>query len=157
MRRRLNEVAPPGQLKRSTAFSMYDDDYPTCEETYATLRIYHDRLDPDDVSKRLALTPSNAHKKGDTLESGRALPSGGWFLSSQDKLTSKDVRRHVVLILDQLDGKAHELLTLQAQGYEMDLFCFWASASGHGGPELDHEIMQRLASLRLNIGFDLYC
>ena len=27
---------------------------------------------------------------------------------------------------------------------------------GHGGPELDLELMQRLVSLRLIIGFDVY-
>ena len=136
---------------------MYQDDYPTCKETYATLRIYQDVLDPDDLSRRLGLTPSTAHKQGATQGTGRASPSGGWFFSSEGKLTSKDLRRHVVWILDQLETKAGELLALQDEGYEMDLFCFWVSAHGHGGPTLDHEIMQRLALLRLNIGFDVYC
>jgi hypothetical protein len=136
---------------------MYKDDYATCEETYATLRIYHDELEPNAISTRLALAPSKAQKKGDILSSGRTLPVGGWFLSSKDHVTSKDARRHVVWILDQLNGRDQELERLQNEGYQMDLSCFWASASGHGGPELDHEIMKRLASLRLNIGFDVYC
>ena len=136
---------------------MSQDDYPTCEDTYATLRIYHDELDPDDISKSLALVPSNSQRKGDPRSKGAVLPTGGWFLSSRDHVPSKDTRRHVAWILDQLEPNRSALLSLQDRGYAMDIFCFWASVSGHGGPELDHELMQRLASLRLNIGFDLYC
>jgi hypothetical protein len=136
---------------------MYNDDYPTCEETYATLRIYHDDLNPDDVSSRLRLVPSDSQKKGQILQAQREAPVGAWFLSSQDHVPSRDVGRHIVWIIDQLSGREAMLKALQDEGYQIDLFCFWASANGHGGPELTHEIMQRLSSLKLNLGFDVYC
>ncbi len=88
--------------------------------------------------------------------SGHVVPVGGWFLCSEGNVESKDVRRHVVWILDQLTGKENELRQLQDEGYDMYVFCYWLSASGHGGPELDHEIMRRLVSLRLDIAFDVY-
>jgi hypothetical protein len=136
---------------------MYNDDYPTCEETYATLRIYHDHLEPDEISNAPSLVPSDLQRKGDVLSSGRVvLPTGGWCFSSKGYVTSKDTRRHVAWVLDQLEPNKSNLLSLQDRGYEMDIFCFWVSASGHGGPELDHELMQRLASFRLSVGFDLY-
>ena len=136
--------------------TMYDDNYPTCKATYATLRIYHDELEPDVVSARLVLKPSKSQKKGQALGLGREVFSGGWFFSSRDQVISKDVRRHVGWILDQLEERADQFLKLQDEGYETDLFCYWLSASGHGGPELDAELMQRLVSLRLPIGFDIY-
>ena len=136
---------------------MYDDDYPTCEETYATLRIYDDQLEPNVVSSRLVLTPSDAHKKGQLVGANRLAPTGGWFLSSQDQVISKDVRRHIAWILNQMAGREAQFLKLQDEGYETDIFCYWLSASGHGGPELDPELMQRLVSLRLLVGFDVYC
>lgn len=135
---------------------MYDDDYPTCENTRATLRIYHDELDPDVVSSRLNLTPSESQKKGQALGPNRVAPIGGWFLRSKEQVISKDVRRHVVWLLDQLAGREDQLLQLQDEGYRTDIFCYWRSAHGHGGPELDPELMQRLVSLRLSIGFDVY-
>lgn len=143
-----------GALRQLT---MYKDDYPTCEKTYATLRIYHDELDPYVVSSRLGLTPSTSQKKGQTLGPNRVAPLGGWFLSSKDHVTSKDVRRHVAWLLDQLAGREDQFLKLQDEGYETDVSCFWSSAHGHGGPELDPDLMQRLVSLRLLIGFDVYC
>ena len=134
---------------------MYRDDYATCERTYATLRIYHHDLDPEHVSKSLSLIPSKTQRKGDEPSSPR-VPKGGWFLSSKGNVTSKDTRRHIAWILDQLEPTKSNLLSLQDRGYETDIFCFWRSASGHGGPELDHELMQRLAAFRLNVGFDVY-
>ena len=135
---------------------MYDDNYPTCKKTYATLRIYHDALEPEVVSSRLVLEPSKSQRKGQTLGPNRVARLGGWFLSSQDQVNSKDVRRHIAWILDHMAGSKDEFLKLQDEGYETDLFCYWLSASGHGGPELDPELMQRLVSLRLPIGFDVY-
>ena len=137
--------------------TMYDDDYPTCKETYATLRIYHDELDPHVVSLRLGLTPSKSQKKGHALGPNRTAPVGGWFLSSKGHVTSKDVRRHVAWLLDQMAGREAQFLKLQDEGYETDVSCYWVSAHGHGGPELDPDLMQRLVSLRLLIGFDVYC
>ena len=136
---------------------MYQDDCPTCEATYATLCLFHDELEPDVISSRLRLSSSESQKKGQVRRSGHVVPMGGWFLSSQDHVESRDVRRHIVWILDQLIGREDELQRLQDEGYEMDVSCYWLSASGHGGPELNHEIMQRLVSLRLDIWFDVYC
>ena len=84
---------------------MYDDNYPTCKITYATLRIYHDYLEPDVISSRLVLTPAASQKKGQALGPDRVARFGGWFFSSRDQVISKDVRRHVAWILDQLDGR----------------------------------------------------
>jgi len=135
---------------------MYDDDYPSCKATYATLRIYHEELEPDVISDLLGLTPSGSQKKGQVLGPRRLAPVGAWFLSSKSQVSSKDVRRHVHWIISQLGGKEPQFWRLQDEGYVTDISCFWLSASGHGGPELDPELMQRLAFLRLPIGFDVY-
>lgn len=103
----------------------------------------------------LSLSPSDAHRKGDLLHSVPA-GMGGWFLSSKGKLESRDVRRHVVWILDQLEPNKDALFRLQDSGYETNIFCYWISANGHGGPDLDRDFMERLVSLRLDLGFDIY-
>jgi len=113
---------------------LYNDEYPTCEETHATLRIYYDELNPDDVSSRLRLVPTESQKKGQIIHAPREAPVGAWFLSSQDHVQSRDVRRHIVWVIDQLSGREAIVRSLQDEGYQIDLFCFWASASGHGGP-----------------------
>ena len=81
---------------------------------------------------------------------------GGWFLTTEDMVVSKDLRRHVDWILERLTGKDELLKNLQAEGNWMDIFCLWLSTEGHGGPTLSPSIMRRLAELELEIGFDLY-
>ena len=38
--------------------AMYDDYYATCAETHATLCIYPGEIDPDEISRRLAIEPT---------------------------------------------------------------------------------------------------
>jgi hypothetical protein len=139
----------------------YDDEYPTCLKTHAGLRIYHDDLDPERITGLLGIEPSKTQVKGrgHTRSNGmesRPAPIGGWFLSSDGVIYSRDVRRHVDWVLDKLLGKDEVLTRLQEDGYRMDIFCYWLSASGHGGPILSPAIMRRLGELELEIGFDIY-
>ena len=138
----------------------YDDDYATCAKTYAGLRIYHDDLDPERITGLLGIEPSQIQIRGRvyTTSIGQEFTPqlGGWFLSTKGIIASRDVRRHVAWILDRFAGKDQILRSLQAEGYRMDIFCYWLSADGHGGPILSPEIMRRLGELELEVGFDIY-
>ncbi|MCA9622299.1 MAG: DUF4279 domain-containing protein [Myxococcales bacterium] len=83
-------------------------------------------------------------------------PTHGWFLSTEAALASKDTRRHLDWLLDRLEPRAAELAELLANGAEADIFCFWASARGQGGPTLSPPQMRRLASLQLSCSYDCY-
>ena len=78
---------------------MYNDDYKTCSTTYATLRIIG--LSPDEVTLRLGVSPTDSFARGDVRHAAR-MRHDGWFLSSKEAVDSKDVRRHLDWILDQL-------------------------------------------------------
>ena len=138
----------------------YDDDYATCEKTYAGLRIYHYALDPERITVLLGIEPSQIQIRGrvHTTSIGKEFTAtiGGWFLSTKGITASRDVRRHVAWILDRLAGKDEILRSLQAEGCRMDIFCYWLSADGHGGPTLSPAIMRRLGELEIELGFDIY-
>jgi hypothetical protein len=139
----------------------YNDEYPTCKRTYATLCIYHNDLAPSELSTFLGLRPTHSQQKGkvdlaDPTRRNFAPKIGGWFLSSRDKVTSKDNRRHLNWLLDKLNRKRSKLLSLQRKGFSMHISCYWLSTQGHGGPTLSVEIMQRLARLNLEVWFDVY-
>ena len=140
--------------------TQYNDSYPSCSNTYATLRIYHDNLDPSRITRVLDIEPSQVQVKGQVVTGNYSRvftpPIGGWFLTTEDMVVSKDLRRHVDWILERLTGKDELLKNLQAEGNWMDIFCLWLSTEGHGGPTLSPSIMRRLAELELEIGFDLY-
>lgn len=139
----------------------YSDDYPTCERTDLTLRIYPGDLHPREVTRRLALEPSSEQVKGEVLPSvtgrNRVTRLNGWFLASEGKVLSLDLRRHLDWLLDILEPRAGELDALQrSPGVKMSVNCVWWSACGHGGPTLWPEQMRRLAALNLELGFDIY-
>jgi hypothetical protein len=137
-----------------------DDDYPSCDRTYATLRIYHGDLDPDSLTHLLGVEPTYAQVAGRpyTRPAGRTfIPElGGWFLSTKGHLSSKDVRRHLDWIWSRLAGRDGALRALQDAGYRMDVFCYWRSAWGHGGPVLSPDLMRRFGELEIEVGFDVY-
>ncbi len=74
----------------------YIDDYPTCESTYVTLRVYTGDMEPEFVSRILEITPSDTVTKGKVAK-GRKKPAivNGWFLSSEGYIESLDSRRHI--------------------------------------------------------------
>jgi hypothetical protein len=137
------------------------DDHPSCRETFATFRIGKDTLVPEDLSRELGLEPSGAHRNGDLMyprnpTSDLRQRSGLWSLCTKGRVDSHDVRRHVDWLLDRLDPKAAVLARLGREGCAMDIFCYWCSAAGQGGPMLDPGQMGRLARLGLPILFDVY-
>jgi len=139
---------------------MYNDDYETCQETYATLCVYLEGVDPNEVTKRLGIKPTKVQRKGETPDIQSKLPTAlkptAWFLSSKGQCISKDSRRHLDFILDQLVPKADVLQELRQLGSKMHISCYWLSKSGHGGPTIPPEQMRRLALLDLELWFDIY-
>ena len=115
---------------------MYDDEYPTCRATSVTLRIYHDTIDPAFVSERLGLDPSDTIRRGDRRPSGLVIPRQGWFLPTKSRMPSKNCRRHLDWLLEQVAPAADALCQLASEGFQVDISCFWDSESGHGGPTL---------------------
>jgi len=107
----------------------YVDDYPTCAATYATLRIYTGETKPEIVTDSLQVKASKILRKG---EAGARL--NGRFLSSKGLIDSRDLRKHLDWVLEQIRGKDSELRVLQTTpGMRMDVSCYWAG-HGHGGP-----------------------
>ena len=140
---------------------MYDDDYSTCARTYATLLIYPVRTDPETISERLAILPSKWQRKGGPMASNLGRPPriaeiDGWFLTTQGRIESRDSRRHIDGLLDQIEGKAAELRSLQEEGCRMSVSCYWLAANCGGGPTISPEQMRRLGALNIELWFDIY-
>jgi hypothetical protein len=138
----------------------YDDEYPTCEFTYAELRVYPGKLNPLSVTHHLGITPTSTRTKDERIVNSlgreRTVPMNGWFLSSEGHISSKDVRRHLDWLLDNLEPFSDRLKELQElPEVKMSIECIWWSAYGQGGPTLWPEQMKRLAEMNLECGFDV--
>lgn len=127
---------------------MYDDEYTLCGATHATLRILG--LDPEEVTRTLALSPTRA------LPQDARARQAVWLLESKPAVESKDLRRHLDWILDQLAARRDAVWELVARGGRVDIFCYWASARGHGGPTISPAQSKKLAELEIAVLFDVY-
>lgn len=136
---------------------MEDSDYPTCERTYVTLRIYPQIIDPSEVTARLGIEPSKWQRRGESSAPGASPPKlHGWFLSSDRSVDSCDNRKHLDWLITQIAPQAGVLRGLQDEECKMDVSCFWVSRSGHGGPSIRPAQMQALAALNLELWFDVF-
>jgi hypothetical protein len=134
----------------------YIHDFPGCSRTYATLCIYHTSNDPVTVTDILKIIPSRTQKAGDMTSYNKLAAISGWFLCTQGKLTSRDVRVHIEWILHKLKNKKESLNSLFQSGCEMRISCFWESATGNGGPILDHQFITHLSEFQLDLDFDVW-
>ncbi|UCP81808.1 DUF4279 domain-containing protein [Pectobacterium versatile] len=135
--------------------------YEACLECRAKLLIYPGKMHPDEVSAMLSIEPTQKNIIGDrkknSLGRTREVKISGWFLSSEDFISSKNLRDHIDWIVAKLDASREDLKKLQnTPGVKMTLSCVWWSAVGHSGPVLWPEQMKALADLDLECAFDIY-
>jgi hypothetical protein len=134
-------------------------DYPTCARTFATLRVYPERIDPGEVTARLGIEPSRFHRKGDPLTKSKRpvlAKTHGWFLTTEGAVDSRDARKHLDWLLERLAPRAEAVRSLLGDGCAMDISCYWLSFSGHGGPSVRPAQMTELGRLGLELWFDVY-
>ena len=147
--------------KADSRLTPYDDWYSTCERSDATFAIYSPDLDPEYISVRLKIVPTSRQRVGEvagpnSIGRFRGYNIGGWFLSSEAHVQSRDLRRHLDWLLAQLLPLAPEVLAIQElPGVKMRVNCIWWSAFASGGPTLWPEQMAGLASLNLECSFDI--
>ena len=138
----------------------YVDNFETCERTLAELRIYSNLVKPTEISQRLRLEPSSSAEIGKVLVASRTGRSrmgqtNSWVLSSDGKVVSRDARRHLDWLLDQIEPVKAELLALQStNNVLMYVTCIWWSAFGHGGPMFWPDELSRLSALNLELEID---
>jgi hypothetical protein len=147
-----------GKLSGAPAVVAYEDDYASCVETYATLRIFSDELTPDQVSGKLGLEPTTSFRKGEPISPRvpRPRPEHGWLFCTDGLVDSKDTRRHIDWLLDKITPKADAFARITRGGSRSDIYSFWVSAHGQGGPTLSIHQMHRLVMLGLECTYDVY-
>jgi hypothetical protein len=137
--------------------AMYDDDFGTCARTYATLLIYPVRTDPAAITERLGIEPSSWQRKGRRIaDRPRIAEIDGWFLTTKGRIESKDSRRHIDWILDQIEDAAADLASLREEGARIEVCCYWLSAFGEGGPTISPQQLRQLGALDIELWFDIW-
>lgn len=135
--------------------SRFDHNFSSCSRTYATLCIYSEKVTADSVSHELDIVPNRTVQKGQKLRLSTA-ERHGWFLGSQHQIDSKDLAAHIQWFVDQLSTKRDVLSGFYNNGCEIRIMCFWESATGNGGPILDHQLLKDLGEMSVDLHFDIW-
>ena len=95
-------------------------------------------------------------KKTNQFGDVKTVSVNSWLLSSENVITSKDLRHHLDWLLKTVEPARQQLRKVQQlPDIKMTTNCLWWS-TGHGGPALWPEQMRRLADLNLECSFDIY-
>jgi hypothetical protein len=138
------------------------DENPNCARTHAAFRLLGSDLDPAAVTQALGLEPCFALAKRQEIPAGRVgmgrrQRTGVWSLSTEAVVASTSLERHLIHLLNTLDPAAAALhAVLTAENISADFFCYWLSATGHGGPEVSPETLSRIGALNASLGIDFY-
>lgn len=152
------QSAPDSEPKSTVDPPAPGDEYsPVGGRTYATLRIYHHELSPQEIGSCLDLEPDRVVQRGAALALRRTAPLNGWFYGSDSRLGSSDVGLHLAWLTQALASRRPALQALQERGCRMDISCFWESAANASGPALSGDLLIALSMLPLDeIWFDVY-
>ena len=116
--------------------SPYDDEDESCSETFCTLRLFSATIAPEEMTAALQVEPTSSHRAGELISSrGTTLHAeNGWRLSTESLVSSRDFRRHVDWLLARLFAAELAFQELRSKGVSADIFVYWCSARGQGGP-----------------------
>ena len=131
------------------------------DEASASLCLYGDDLDPEEVSSVLAMTPTHAHRKGDRIRSrspdapkDATYKTGAWILKIRGK-APQDPQALTLALLDQLP-QDESLWAELAGRFDVRLGYGLHMEAWNRGFDLSQELVARIAGLRAVISFDIY-
>lgn len=122
----------------------------------ASLRVFGDTLEPDEVSALLGHEPTRCHRKGEKGgPNGTSVePTGAWILHS--RISEKaEIEDHVESILTLLTGDSDEWSSL-TERFSASILCGVFLDQYNEGFELSPRLCKALANRGLVIAFDIY-
>jgi hypothetical protein len=127
-------------------------------KTRASLRIFGDDLDPDEISALLGVPPTLSEKKGEVRIDKRGVEqisrTGRWLLQVTRRQPG-DLDSQLVELLSPLTPDTGVWRSLVAR-FKLDIFCGLFMKESNEGLELRPETLEMISSRGLSLGFDIY-
>ena len=122
----------------------------------ASVRIFGETLQPEEIEAKLGLKATRTHVKGQPRSRRYNVPWRHSLWSLESPLSDDhDMADHLKWLLDRLEPRLDVIMALSAE-YRVDLFCGFSSGSGQGGFTLDSTTLARIAKLGVPLVVDLY-
>ena len=120
----------------------------------ATLRIFGDLPQMDEISQRLGLQPTHFHRKGESRGEGRpSWPHDMWSYTP-DLPESEPFERHIESLWTALKPHKEYLLGLKKTG-TVDVFLGYWSNCDHAGIEVPHKALEMFTELEIPFGLSI--
>ena len=126
-----------------------------CTETYATLRVFSEDVEPAKIGEVLGLEATDSIPRDLNSKYKPRREAHYWAWESRNKIESTDNAKHIAEIIKLLEGRSAALEKLREMGCQTDISNYWVG-NGQGGPSLDVEMLGALHKLRLPIWWDTY-
>jgi hypothetical protein len=132
---------------------------PGISRTRASLRIFGDDLDPDEISALLGALPNSSATKGEISVDKRGIErtarTGRWLLQVAHRQPG-DLDGQIVELLSLLTPDTAVWRSLVAR-FEANIFCGLFMKESNEGFELRPETLEMIGSRGLRLGLDIYC
>lgn len=122
--------------------------------TTASLRVFGDDLDPQEVTTLLGAEPTSAIRKGEPRRSGAVARTSGWVLRVADRQPG-DLEAQVIELLSRLTDDLDVWRRLSGR-YDVSIFCGLFMDLGNEGLDFSPETLAALGVRGIAIGFDIY-
>ena len=135
--------------------------YPSFDYTYAEFTIFcNDDYLLDIVLNKIPIIPNvliSANKPIINSLGIKRIPKiSYWSISSENRISSKDLRSHLTWLISEIEIFSKEIQELQnIEGIKMSVQCVWFAFSS-GGPVIWPEQMLALSKLNLELSISFY-
>ena len=123
-----------------------------------SLRVASRTINCREISSHLDMQPSKAYEKGEPL-SARSAPNNkreeALWLFELGLDESLPLEKHIEELLKILKGKTARLKKIR-ENCDVEIFCCFSTENGQGGFVLNHNLLQELGLLEIDVVFDLY-
>jgi hypothetical protein len=118
----------------------------------ATLRVFGDIENLDEISRMLGIQPTHSHRRGER-RSARAEPYKHDMWSYKAPVPENHpLSEHLTALYAAVTPKAEYLKGLRKRGLSVDIFCGYRSNSDTAGFEVDHKALRIFAELEVPFG-----
>lgn len=124
-------------------------------DTYAYFWVQGFDCAPQEISRRLGLSPTEVQLKGEVITGNRARQVSSWNFYSPLPRGDEVLDAHVVALLNALEP-CTDAIRAASQQYETGINCVGYYYSANPGFHFSRDTIQRLGALGLPVDFDLY-
>jgi hypothetical protein len=129
-----------------------------------SLRFRHPSADLSGIGDKLGITPTRSWKAGDPRTTPKGTPLDGVFRDSYwtsmpiegASSEATDLSEALGQILTQLSERRAFFADFADSGGRAELLVGWFFDEGNSGDVLPHELLARLAELRIDLSLDVY-